>query len=56
MTEQSTAAQLEAIPQPPGKIILGNLLDVMGDAPILDLMELAREYGPNYQLTFPGRR
>ncbi|HYB02288.1 MAG TPA: cytochrome P450 [Ktedonobacteraceae bacterium] len=55
MADQPTPNQLGSIPQPPGKFILGNLPDVMGDVPILDLMELAREYGPIYQLTFPGR-
>ena len=55
MSDQPAPIQLEPIPQPPGKFILGNLPDVMGDTPILDLMELAREYGPIYQLTLPGR-
>ena len=55
MADQTTPPQLEPIPQPPGKFILGNLPDVMGDSPILDLMEMAREQGPIYQLTFPGR-
>jgi hypothetical protein len=56
MTEQPSIAQLEPIPQPPGKFILGNLPDVAGDVPILELMKLAREYGPIYQLTFPGNK
>src|SRR5207249_10580387 len=56
MADQPTPSQLEPIPQPPGKFILGNLPDVMGDAPIVDLMDLAREYGPIYQLAFPGRQ
>src|SRR5579859_5668002 len=47
---------LEPIPQPPGKLILGNLPDLEGDVPIIELMRLAREYGPIYQLTFPGGR
>ncbi len=55
MADQPNPAHLEPIPQPPGKFILGNLPDIMGDAPILDFMELAREYGPIYQLTIPGR-
>ncbi len=55
MAEEPTPAQLEPIPQPPGKFILGNLPDVMGATPILDLMEMAREYGPIYQLTIPRR-
>jgi cytochrome P450 / NADPH-cytochrome P450 reductase len=56
MAEQPTTAHLEPIPQPPGKFILGNLPDVAGDVPILELMRMAREYGPIYQLTFPGDR
>jgi cytochrome P450/NADPH-cytochrome P450 reductase len=55
LADQPTPNQLESIPQPPGKFILGNLPDVMGDAPIVDLMDLARQYGPIYQLTMPGR-
>ena len=56
MTELSTHENLQPIPQPPGKFILGNLPDIEGDVPILELMRLAREYGPIYQLTFPGGR
>ena len=56
MTEQTTAAQPEPIPQHPGKFLLGNLPDVMGLTPILELMRLAREYGPGYQLTAPAGR
>jgi cytochrome P450 / NADPH-cytochrome P450 reductase len=56
MAEQSTHENLEPIPQPPGKFIVGNLPDVKGDVPILELMRLAREHGPIYQLTFPGGR
>ena len=46
MADQPDPTQLEPIPQPPGKFILGNLPDVMGDAPIVDLIDLARECGP----------
>jgi cytochrome P450 / NADPH-cytochrome P450 reductase len=56
MTEQSTHGNLEPIPQPPGKFILGNLLELESGAAIQDLMRLAREYGPIYQLSFPGDR
>src|SRR3954447_24523810 len=52
MTKHHPNATLEPIPQPPGKFFLGNLQDVAGPAPLLELMELAREYGPIYQLTF----
>jgi cytochrome P450/NADPH-cytochrome P450 reductase len=56
MTEQPTHENLEPIPQPPGKFLVGNLPDIEGEVPILELMRLAREYGPIYQLTFPGGR
>ena len=56
MADQPTPSQLEPIPQPPGKFILGNLPDIQGDVPILELMRLAGEYGPIYQLTLPGGR
>ncbi len=55
MTEQSTIGQLEPIPQPPEKFLLGNLPDVMGATPLLALMEMARKYGPIYQLSIPRR-
>lgn len=53
MTEQ---LNLEPIPQPPGKFILGNLPDLESGEAIQDLMRLAREYGPIYQLNFPANR
>jgi cytochrome P450/NADPH-cytochrome P450 reductase len=56
MREQHQAANLEPIPQPPPRLFLGNIPDLEGDVPILELMRLAREYGPIYQLTFPGGR
>jgi cytochrome P450/NADPH-cytochrome P450 reductase len=56
MAQQPPSATLEPIPQPPARFLLGNLPDIGGDVPILELMRLAREYGPIYQLTFPGDR
>jgi cytochrome P450/NADPH-cytochrome P450 reductase len=35
-------------------LFLRNTPDIEGEVPILELMRLAREYGPIYQLTFPG--
>jgi cytochrome P450/NADPH-cytochrome P450 reductase len=46
----------EAIPQPPTKMLVGNLLDVMGGTPTQDIVKLAREYGPIIQLDLPGRQ
>src|SRR5829696_2435272 len=47
-------AALEPIPQPPGHLIVGNLLDIDRHQPMDSLMGLAREYGPLYQLALPG--
>ncbi|GCE49663.1 cytochrome P450/NADPH-cytochrome P450 reductase [Thermosporothrix hazakensis] len=43
------------IPRPPAKPFVGNLFDVDGEKPILGMMELARKYGPIFQLEVPGR-
>ncbi|HEY5002651.1 MAG TPA: hypothetical protein VII61_05835, partial [Ktedonobacteraceae bacterium] len=47
--------EFETIPQPPTKMLVGNLLDVMGRTPTQDIIKLAREYGPIIQLDLPGR-
>lgn len=47
---------LSEIPQPKEKFLLGNILEVSGETPVQSLMQLAREYGPIYQLAFPGRK
>jgi cytochrome P450/NADPH-cytochrome P450 reductase len=44
------------IPQPKEKMIVGNLPDLDTKAPVQAMMRLAREYGPIYQLTIPGRK
>jgi cytochrome P450/NADPH-cytochrome P450 reductase len=44
------------IPQPKEKILVGNLPDLDTKAPVQAMMRLAREYGPIYQLTIPGRK
>jgi cytochrome P450/NADPH-cytochrome P450 reductase len=52
MTDQS---KLEPIPQPPGHPIIGNLLDLRGEVPILNMMNLAEIYGPIYRLRLGPR-
>jgi cytochrome P450 / NADPH-cytochrome P450 reductase len=44
----------EAIPQPPTKILVGNLLDLVGGTPTQNIIKLAQEYGPIIQLDLPG--
>ncbi len=46
----------ESIPHPPGKPVLGNLFDLDAASPIQDIMALARQQGPIFQLDLPGRR
>ena len=36
-------------------MLVGNLFDIDASHPIEGLMELARKYGPTYQLAVPGR-
>lgn len=43
------------IPQPPGNILIGNLLSLGATTPTQDMMKLAREYGSIFQLDFMGR-
>ncbi len=50
-----TVAQLQPIPRPPGHMLVGNLFDLDASHPIESLMELARQYGPIFQLEIPGR-
>ena len=44
--------KIEAIPQPPGKFYIGNLLDLGATTQIQDMMKFARQYGPIYELDF----
>ncbi len=53
MTVQEKA---DLIPQPPGTFLLGNLLSLGATTPVQDMMKLAREYGPIYQLEVRGRK
>jgi cytochrome P450/NADPH-cytochrome P450 reductase len=48
------ASYFEAIPRPPGHMLVGNLFDIDTAHPIDGLAELARKYGPIYQLDVPG--
>lgn len=45
----------EAIPQPPTKPIIGNLLDVDIYTPVQGMVRLAHKYGPIYRLGFQDR-
>jgi cytochrome P450 / NADPH-cytochrome P450 reductase len=46
--------KLYPIPHPPRTPVLGNMLTVDGDAPIQDLMRIAREQGPIFWLDMMG--
>src|SRR3954451_448207 len=50
-----TTAHLEPIPHPPGHLLVGNLFDLDTSHPLESLADLARQYGPIYQLQLPGR-
>lgn len=52
----SDVSALEPIPYPPRKGPLGNLLDINGDTPIQGFVNLARQYGPIFEIELPGRR
>lgn len=45
-----------AIPHPPRYPLIGNLPQVMGSTIIAELIELAHQYGPIYELVIPGSR
>ena len=47
---------LEAIPQPPTKLLVGNLFDIGAGSHVQDFMKIAQEYGPIVQMDFPGRQ
>lgn len=50
----ATQIELQDIPQPPGKPLVGNALTVDASRMIQSLMELAEEYGPIFQLDMMG--
>lgn len=56
MAIQDPSTTLATIPQPPAKLLLGNLPDMDLDTPVQGFVRLAREYGPIYQLELPGGR
>ncbi len=45
---------LESIPQPKEKLLVGNVLDIDRTMPTQSMMQLAYEYGPIFQLHIPG--
>ena len=49
-------AQPQPIPRPPGRLFVGNLFDVDVSRPIESLSDLARTYGPIFQMVLPGGR
>jgi cytochrome P450/NADPH-cytochrome P450 reductase len=51
----ATQTALAAIPKPPGHPIIGNMLDLQGETPLLNLVELAKIYGPIFRLEIAGR-
>jgi cytochrome P450/NADPH-cytochrome P450 reductase len=54
-TEHGPEVHLEPIPRPPGHLLIGNLLDLDAGHPIESLMDLARQYGPIFEIAVPGR-
>ncbi len=50
-----SVVQGEAIPRPPGRPLIGNLLEVRPHQAMADLSALARQYGPIFALEAPGR-
>ncbi len=50
----STPISIEAIPGPHGLPVIGNLRNIDAAHPFESLMDLSREYGPIYKMTFPG--
>lgn len=44
------------IPQPPSKLLVGNLLDIVSETPVQAMIKLAREYGPIFRLDIAGRQ
>ena len=45
---------LQPIPQPSAYPVIGNMLDVRGEVPLLNLIKLAEIYGPIYRLRLAG--
>jgi cytochrome P450/NADPH-cytochrome P450 reductase len=47
-------SHFEPIPRPPGRMLVGNLFDIDTAHPLEGLAELARKYGPIYELAVPA--
>ncbi|KIJ41704.1 hypothetical protein M422DRAFT_255320 [Sphaerobolus stellatus SS14] len=47
---------ISPIPQPPTLPIIGNAHMIDREVPLITFLNLAKKYGPIYQLTFPGPR
>lgn len=60
LSQHKTPAQVplagEPIPHPPIKPVVGNLFDLDTDKPVQSMMELARQWGPIFEMTLPGRK
>ena len=54
-TDSTDSHIYDAIPQPPTKPFIGNLLDAGADNHVQNFMKIAQAYGPIVQLDFPGR-
>jgi cytochrome P450/NADPH-cytochrome P450 reductase len=55
LSETLAGEAVAPIPGPPKKPILGNMLDVSASAPVQNLVALARELGPIFQLDMMGK-
>ncbi|HEX3346623.1 MAG TPA: cytochrome P450, partial [Acetobacteraceae bacterium] len=55
MNPAGSPPHLEPIPRPPSHVLVGNLPDLDAHHPIESLMELARKYGPIFEVALPGR-
>ncbi|MEM9170240.1 MAG: cytochrome P450 [Pseudomonadota bacterium] len=53
--DESHTAQTVSIPTPPRKPFVGNALTVDADAPLQNLMRIAREQGPIFELDMMGK-
>lgn len=51
----ATDNPLHPIPSPPRKFMIGNMLSVRADAPVQDMMIMARELGPIFWLDMMGK-
>jgi cytochrome P450/NADPH-cytochrome P450 reductase len=47
------AVHLEPIPRPPGHLLVGNFFDLDSKHPLDSIMNLARQYGPIFEIALP---